>query len=292
MPRAGRLVCMDPDRGVRSPAATRGVGALASAGTDLIPLAMLASAAAVRPLRLPVLLALVVGFVATRRLARERSVTWAAAIPVAVSLAWGLVPLPATATDGSTCASPLAPFSTWRVAETLLAVASIAVLMPLVGGGGGELGLRRPSRRVGLLAVGSFVVLGPLGLLLGPPLAAPFFGSVDLALGDPAALIPATAFAVANGTMEEVAYRGCLRAWTRRRCGRAIAVSGQALVFGLAHAAGPDVGGAPVLLFAAMAAGGLLAGLVVERTGSLAIPIAAHVGLDIPLYYGNACRLP
>jgi membrane protease YdiL (CAAX protease family) len=41
-----------------------------------------------------------------------------------------------------------------------------------------------------------------------------------------------------------------------------------------------------------MAAGGLLAGLIVERTGSLAIPIAAHVGLDIPLYYGNACRLP
>jgi membrane protease YdiL (CAAX protease family) len=71
-----------------------------------------------------------------------------------------------------------------------------------------------------------------------------------------------------------------------------LAIAGQAIVFGLAHAAGPDVGGAPLVLWAAMTAGGVAAGLIVWRTGSLAIPIAAHVGFDLPLYYGNACRAP
>jgi membrane protease YdiL (CAAX protease family) len=282
---------MEPLRRVEPAGMAPRSRSLASAAIDLLPLAILAGAAAIRSVRLPFLLVLVLGFVLARRTAPSRSAGWAAAIPVAVSLTWGLVPLPPTATDGSTCASPLAPFSTWRIAETLLTLASVALLVPLVGGGGGELGLRRPSRRVRFVAVGSFVVLGPLGLLLGPPLAAPFFGSIGLSLGDPAAILPATAFAVANGTMEEVAYRGCLQAWTRRSCGAAIAIAGQALVFGLAHATGPDVGGVPVLLFAAMAGGGLLAGAIVEGTGSLAIPIAAHIGLDIPLYYGNACRV-
>jgi membrane protease YdiL (CAAX protease family) len=38
-----------------------------------------------------------------------------------------------------------------------------------------------------------------------------------------------------------------------------------------------------------MIAGGAVAGWIVVRTGSLAIPIALHVAVDIPLYYGNAC---
>ena len=41
-----------------------------------------------------------------------------------------------------------------------------------------------------------------------------------------------------------------------------------------------------------MTAGGLIAGWLVNRTGSLAIPLAIHVALDIPLYYAFACRLP
>ena len=38
-----------------------------------------------------------------------------------------------------------------------------------------------------------------------------------------------------------------------------------------------------------LAAGGAVAGWIVVRTGSLAIPLALHVAVDIPLYYGNAC---
>jgi membrane protease YdiL (CAAX protease family) len=52
--------------------------------------------------------------------------------------------------------------------------------------------------------------------------------------------------------------------------------------------AAPRPGG-PLPVVALMIAGGLVAGWIVVRTGSLAIPIALHVAVDIPLYYGNAC---
>lgn len=258
----------------------------------LIPLGLLGLAALVRDASPLILVALVSGFVVLRaRGPTEISAAWAGAIPVAVGLAWSRIELPPEATDGSTCGAILAPFATWRVAETALALGSLAILLPIVGGGVGELGFRRPSRRVGLVALLALAVAGPLGLVLGRLLAEPFFGPIALRLDDPASLIPASMFAVANGVMEETIYRGSLQAWTARSVGMPVAVVGQAVVFGLAHAAGPDVGGSPALLWAAMTGGGLVAGALVWRTGSLAIPIAAHVGFDLPLYYGNACRV-
>jgi membrane protease YdiL (CAAX protease family) len=238
-----------------------------------------------------VLVVLVLGLIDRRRDARGRGAPWAGAIPVATSLAWSLIPLPASATDGSTCGAFDAPFATYRLAEALIALAVLAGLLPIVGGGGGDLGLRWPARRVGALALAAFCLAGPLGLLLGPALAAPFFGSVALRLDDPGALIPALVFALSNGVMEELLYRGALQGWTARRTGPTIAIAGQAVVFGLAHAAGPDVGGSPLVLCAALTAGGAIAGWIVWRTGSLLVPIAAHIGSDVPLYFGNACRL-
>jgi membrane protease YdiL (CAAX protease family) len=66
------------------------------------------------------------------------------------------------------------------------------------------------------------------------------------------------------------------------------AVIGQAVVFGLAHS-GTDVIGLQVPLMLAMGAGGLLAGVIAVRTRSLLIPIAIHIGLDIPIYFALAC---
>jgi membrane protease YdiL (CAAX protease family) len=45
----------------------------------------------------------------------------------------------------------------------------------------------------------------------------------------------------------------------------------------------------PVLV--AVSAGGLIAGLIVQRTGSLLLPIVIHMALDVPLYYAFSCRL-
>jgi membrane protease YdiL (CAAX protease family) len=75
-----------------------------------------------------------------------------------------------------------------------------------------------------------------------------------------------------------------------RVTGTSIALVGQALAFGVAHAAGTDVGGSPVVLGLALGLGGLLAGVITLRTRSLLIPIAWHVALDLPLYADFACR--
>jgi membrane protease YdiL (CAAX protease family) len=135
------------------------------------------------------------------------------------------------------------------------------------------------------------LVLGPIGLLLGALLARPFFGAFELDLSRPGFLLPAVVFAVANGVMEEVSYRGALLGWTSRVTGTWLAVIGQAIVFGLAHG-GADIGGSPVVLMVALGVGGFLAGVITLRTRSLLVPIAWHVALDLPLYVYLACRVP
>jgi membrane protease YdiL (CAAX protease family) len=39
----------------------------------------------------------------------------------------------------------------------------------------------------------------------------------------------------------------------------------------------------------ALGIGGLLAGFIALRTRSLLIPIAVHIGLDLPIYFAFAC---
>jgi membrane protease YdiL (CAAX protease family) len=211
-------------------------------------------------------------------------------VPIAVSLTWGALPTPAIPPNAASCADPFASHALWRVGEAALVIAVLAVVAALVGGGRGVLGLRRPRRAVGLVAILGAVVAGPASVLLGPALAAPFFGQVRMATGDPAALVPALAFALANGTMEELAYRGALMGWSTPALGPRVALVGQAVVFGLAHL-GPNFVGSPLPVLAAMVAGGLVAGWLVRRTGSLALPLALHIAVDIPLYYAFACRL-
>jgi membrane protease YdiL (CAAX protease family) len=66
------------------------------------------------------------------------------------------------------------------------------------------------------------------------------------------------------------------------------AVVGQAIVFGVAHS-GSDVIGLQLPLMLALGVGGLLAGVIAVRTRSLLIPMAVHIGLDIPIYFAFAC---
>jgi hypothetical protein len=258
----------------------------------LVPISLLAAAAIVPAARIPLLIALVVGFVVSWRLDRLVASAWAGAIPVAVSLAWGLSELPATATDGSTCTDPLAPFATYRLVDAVLAIAALAVLAPLVAATTAELGLRRPGSRI--LAVGTVgaIVVGPLALAIGPALSEPWFGPLPVRTGELGAIGPALVFAVSNGVMEELVYRGALQAWLARRTGVGIAIAAQAIVFGLAHGASQDFVTSPLPVVALMIAGGVIAGIAVVRTGTLALPIMLHVAFDVPLYYGNACLAP
>jgi membrane protease YdiL (CAAX protease family) len=255
---------------------------------SIVPLGLLALAAAVPVLRLPVLIALVAG--TSVAIARHVPVrwTWAAGIPVAISLAWGVWPEPPIAIDGSDCANVFSPIALWRAAEAIVVLAALGVLAATMHARRSTLGLRRPSRSVVRWSILGFVVVGPLAFIVGPLLARPFFGQIEYGGAIVGALLPALLFAVANGTMEELAYRGALLGWSAKVIGVWPAVVGQAVVFGLAHS-GSDVvsNGLPLVL--ALGAGGLLAGIITVRTRSILLPVALHIGFDIPIYYAFAC---
>jgi len=254
---------------------------------SLVPIGLLALAAALPGLRLPVLVALGAG--AAVAIARDAPVrwAWAAAVPVALSLLWGTLAAPLAAPDGSDCANPGSPVATWRAIEALVVLAALAVVAVVLRASPGSLSLRWPARRRVPWAVAGFLASGPVALFAGPYLARPFFGDVgyELVAG---ALVPALGFAAANGVTEELIYRGALLGWSARVMGLGPAVAGQALVFGLAHS-GSDVIGFQLPLMLALGAGGLLAGVIAVRTRSLLIPIAVHIGLDIPIYFSFAC---
>jgi membrane protease YdiL (CAAX protease family) len=69
-----------------------------------------------------------------------------------------------------------------------------------------------------------------------------------------------------------------------------VGLLGQALIFGLAHS-GADFVGPVIPVVLAIAAAGLIAGLIVRRSGSLWLPIVVHIAFDVPLYYALACRV-
>ena len=253
----------------------------------IVPLALLALAAAIPALRILVLIGLAGGTVVAIGRAAPVRWAWAAALPVAISLAWGSVLMPPPTASVDACTDPASPLAVWRTLEAIVVLGVLGALALVLRATPGSLSLRLPARRYRGWAVAGLVIAGPLALLLGPIVARPFFGDIGYEL-HPAALVPAMLFAVANGVMEEVAYRGALLGWTSRVMGIGPALLGQAAVFGLAHG-GADVLGSPVLLMVLLGLGGLLAGVITVRTRSLLIPIAVHVGVDLPLFFGLAC---
>lgn len=255
---------------------------------SLVPIGLLSVAAVVPAVRLPVLSVLAVGAaIAVQRGAPVRW-TWAGAVPVAVSLFWGTLAAPVASADLGDCANAASPVATWRAFEAVVVLVSLAIVALVLRAVPSSLYLRWPTRRWIPWALAGFLVAGPLALVVGPYLARPFFGDVSYAilLG---AFVPALIFAVSNGVMEELVYRGALMGWSGRVMGVGPALVGQAVVFGLAHS-GTDVIGFQLPLMVAMGLAGLLAGLVTIRTRSLLIPIAVHIGLDIPIYFAFACR--
>jgi membrane protease YdiL (CAAX protease family) len=81
-----------------------------------------------------------------------------------------------------------------------------------------------------------------------------------------------------------------LMSWLSRAAGPTMALLGQAFVFGAAHT-GTDYVASAIPVVLVIIAGGLVAGIVVRRTGSLLLPIVVHICFDVPLYYAAVCRL-
>jgi membrane protease YdiL (CAAX protease family) len=258
-----------------------------------IPVALVTAAAVVPVLRLPVLLAVaaVAGTALLRRPATRPAgawIAWISVLPVAVALAVGLVPDPAVADPGG-CDDLLAAPVVRRVVQAALVLGTIA-LLALRMGGRRSLGIvLPPDRRVTLLAAAS-PLLVPIIFVAGPFLAGPFFGEVKLGFPSPAALLPAAVLALANAALEETAYRGAVQRWGAGALGRSGAIVAQALLFGSAHQGADVLAGGP-LLWVGVVAGGLVAGVVADRTRSLLLPFAVHAALDIPVALALTCRL-
>ncbi|MGH2407270.1 MAG: lysostaphin resistance A-like protein [Candidatus Limnocylindrales bacterium] len=212
-----------------------------------------------------------------------------ALVPVAVGLAWRLLPFPEPV-GLADCGSLVSAPAWWRVAEAVTVLGSLAIVGRLLGADRTSLSLRWPSRGVVVASVALAGLVAPLALWLGPILAVPFFGEVRLETDMLVAIVPAVVLALANGLMEEITFRGALMGWGARALGPFGALVVQAVVFGLVHV-GPDFTGNPIPVLVAVGTGGLIAGVIVRRTGSLLLPIAVHVAFDIPLYYVQACRL-
>jgi membrane protease YdiL (CAAX protease family) len=258
-----------------------------------VPVALIAAGAVVPVLRLPVLLA--VAAVAGAALLRRPPVppagawmAWVAVLPVAVGLTIGLVPDPAVADPGA-CDDLLAAPVARRVVQAAAVLAAIAILAVRIGDRRSLGIVMPPDRRVAFLAAAT-PVLVPIFLVAGPILAGPFFGEVRLGLPSPAALLPAAVLAVANAALEEAAYRGAMQRWGAGALGRGGAIVAQALVFGSAHQGADILAGGP-LLWAGIVAGGLVAGVVADRTRSLLLPFAAHAAVDVPMALALTCRL-
>ena len=261
------------------------------ATVGIVVIAALGLAALIPALRIPVLSGMCVGLLLS---AGGRAPRWrwafAAGVPVALLLAWSRFVHDRLLEGPYACADLLSPVAWQRVLEAVVVIGAVVLLVRFLGTSLGALGLGRPSRNEVILGVAAILLVPLPSLYIGAILAEPFFGEMDLDLGQPAAIVPALVLAVANGTMEELVYRGALMAWLSRAAGPLVGLLGQAAIFGLAHT-GPDFTGPALPVVLAIMAAGLVAGLIVRRTGSLWFVIAAHIAFDVPLYYAAACRL-
>jgi len=244
--------------------------------------------------RWPALAIIGIGFALLYQRAELTAWLWAAVLPLSVRLVFAqAVPEVSTPEGLASCGDLLSPVAVRRLAEATLVLSTLGLLAGLLGADRASLALRWPTRPVVALAIVTPVVAVPLALLVGPTLARPFFGEYRLELTLPLAVAPAFLLALANGALEEVLYRGAILGWGSRVIGPGAALVAQAVLFGMAHGGSAFVdplGVVPVMLV--IGAAGLLAGVIVQRTGSLLLPIAVHVALDVPLYYSLACRLP
>jgi len=250
--------------------------------------ALLLIAALVPSLRLPIAAAVLAGWVILWRARRPEAIAWAAVLPLAVVLTWPqLLGVDAPLGEAG-CIAPLSGIAVRRLVVAAVGLGLVAALARVHASGTAELGLGRPHRLEGVVAIAGLLVVVVGGLFLGPLIARPFFGPLDFPV-PLAALVPAVLFGVANGTLEEVQYRGALQGWLGRTTPLWVAIGFQGLIFGIVHA-GPEVVALLPVHIALLTTVGVAAGVVRWRLGSLWIPIGIHVGADIALYVGLACR--
>jgi membrane protease YdiL (CAAX protease family) len=228
---------------------------------------------------------------------RTPSTVLAAVLPAAAILVWRSLPEPVADASGLDCANLVAPPVVWRFLEAAVGLAVIGALLLDRKSTPGELGFRRGSPRVRLLAIAALIVVTPLSMYVASLVGQgrfgiSFFGDYALDFSQPLALVPALVFAASNALAEELAYRGAMRTWLTPSLGVVGANLAQAIIFGLAHTGEDFVGlEAAIPTMIAMVVVGFVGGVVARRTGSLTLLLAIHAAADIPIYFYYACRI-
>lgn len=262
---------------------------------SILLVALIGLAAVVRETAPIIFIGLLFAYLLARRF-RTRSTALAAVLPAAAILVWRSLPQPAADPSGLDCANLLAPPAVWRFIEAWVGLIAILALVIDRRASLAEIGLRRGSRRVRLLAGVSLLVITPIALYAGSALGdarygGVFFGTYALDMSNALALLPALVFAASNALAEELAYRGAMRTWLAPSLGVLGANLAQAIVFGLSHTGEDFVGVEAVIpTMLVMVVAGFLGGVIARRTGSLTLLLAIHAAADIPIYFYWACR--
>ncbi len=262
----------------------------------IVLVAVIGLAAVVRETAPFVFIGVLFAYLLARRF-RNKSTALAAVLPVVAILVWRSLPQPPASLAFVDCTNLLAPPALWRLLEAGVALLAIGALIFDRRASLGELGFRRGSRRVRLVAMVGLVVLAPIAIYAATVIGdgrfgASFFGNYQLDLSQPAAILPALVFAGSNALAEELAYRGAMRVWLIPALGVTGANLAQAIVFGLAHTGQDFVGVQAVIpIMLAMVVVGFIGGVIARRTGSLTLLLAFHAAADIPIYLYFACRV-
>ena len=262
----------------------------------IVLVAVIGLAAVVRETAPYVFISVLFAYLLARRFG-NKSTALAAVLPVAAILVWRSLPQPAADPTGLDCANLLAPPAIWRVLEAGVGLLAIGALVFDRRASLGELGFRRGSRRVRLVAIIGLVVLAPIAIYVGTLVGDSrfgnsLFGNYQLDLSQPLAILPALVFAASNALSEELAYRGAMRTWLIPSLGVVGANLAQAIVFGLSHTGQDFVGVQAVIpTMLAMVVVGFIGGVIARRTGSLTLLLAFHAAADIPIYLYWACRV-
>jgi membrane protease YdiL (CAAX protease family) len=269
----------------RLPALSTLEASLAVAGPLL--LLLVAIEPSLRPLGAVVV---VPAWIVLRVARRPSAIAWAAVLPVVVVLAWPWLVGADVPIGDPACRDPFSAIALRRLAVAIGGAALVATMAVAHHGTRRELGLGTPGRLEAVAAIGGGALLVVAGLWIGPLVARPFFGELDFPV-PLAALVPALVFGVANGLLEELLYRGALQAWLGRIVPIGVAIVFQGVVFGIVHI-GPEVAHLVPVHATLMIGVGIAAGLARWRFGTLWIPAGIHVGADVALYIGLACRAP
>ncbi len=181
-----------------------------------------------------------------------------------------------------------AGFTMYKLDDFLTIISAVIVFTLLSGGSLGSIYIQKGRLKLGLIIGGITFLLAAAGSI---PMAALLFNGKGLTL---ARVLPWTPWvllaALANGTLEEILFRGLFLRKLEPFFGKSLANVLIALVFTVLHQ-GAYYTSDQYIFLAATALVALAWGYVMQKTDSVWGSILFHAGMDIPIFLGIFANL-